>query len=147
MKPWVFLDGVAQCDIARQRYHRDAAPGDRGLNGNLQNARHLFRMRNQFAIVTALSEEVRGFCFLKITAANFLTWNLRGDVQHRYPTAMAIVESVNQMQIAGSATSCANRKPPGKMRFGSSCERGRLFVSRVNPAQALLIANRIRDSV
>src|SRR4029077_15447839 len=91
MQPGV-LDGVAQCDIARQRHHRNAAPGDRGLNSDLQNAWHLFRMRNYSAIMAALSEEVVGICFLKIPAPDLLTRDLRGDGEHRHPTAVAIVE-------------------------------------------------------
>src|SRR6266404_9715027 len=101
----MFPDGIAQSDVARQRNHRDSATRDRGLHRDFQNARHLFRMRNQFTIVAALGEKMFRMRFLKIAAANFLTWNLRGDGEDGNAATVAIVKPVDQMQVARTATS------------------------------------------
>jgi hypothetical protein len=84
---------------------------------------------------------------LKIAAPNFLTWNLRGDGKNWNTTAVTIVKSIDQMQISRAATSGTNREAAGKMGFRAGGERGRFFVSHVNPFHALLFANRIGDPI
>ena len=48
--------------------------------------------------------------FLKISAADFVAGNLRGDGENRDTAAVAVVETVDQMQIAGTATPGADRE-------------------------------------
>ncbi len=72
---------------------------------------------------------------LKISAADFSAGYLRGDGQHGHAAALAIVETVDQMQIARTAAPGANRQCSRKMRFRSRGEGCRLFVSYVNPLQ------------
>src|SRR6266403_3652338 len=110
-------DRIAQSDVARQRNHRDSATRDRGLHRDFQNARHLFRMRNQFTIVAALGEKMFRMRFLKIAAADFLTWNLRGDGENGNAAAVAVVKPVDQMQIAGPTTSRTDCEASGQVRF------------------------------
>ena len=51
--------------------------------------------------MTALREKMLWVCLLKVVASDFTTGNLCRDGQNRYTTSMAIVESVDQMEIAG----------------------------------------------
>ena len=72
MQARLLLDGVAQGDVSRDGDHRNATPRKCGLHRNLQNARHLLGLRNQFAVMAALREEMFRMGFLKISAADFL---------------------------------------------------------------------------
>ena len=129
MQPRPLFDGIAQGHVARNDDDGNAAPGERSLHGNLQDARHLFGLRDQLAIMAALREEMLGVSFLKISAADFVAGNLRGNRQDGNAAAVTVVESVDQMQIAGTATSGADRQSSGEMRFRSGGKRGGLFVS------------------
>src|SRR5712672_3294943 len=57
-------------DIAGNGNDSNTAFGDGSLHGNLEHARHLRRIRHQFAVMAALREEVFGISLLKISAAN-----------------------------------------------------------------------------
>src|SRR5438132_4100789 len=97
--------------------------------------------------MAALREKMFGMRFLKIAAANFLTWNLRGDGEDGNAATVAIVKPVDQMQVAGPTTSRADREASGKVRFRARGERSRLFVSNVGPSNLLLPANPVGDPV
>jgi hypothetical protein len=88
-----------------------------------------------------------GMRLLKIRASNLIAWNLRGDGKHRNTTALAVIETIDQMQIAGTATPRADSKLSGKMCLRASSERGRFFMSHVNPLNLLLLSNRVGDPV
>ena len=77
--------------------------------------------------------------FLKISAADFITWNLRRDGEDGNTAAVTVVESVDQMQIPGTATAGADRQSSREMRFRAGGKRRRLFVSHVNPANLFLV--------
>jgi hypothetical protein len=79
MQPRSLFNGIAESHVARQHNHRDAATRDCGLHGNLQHARHLLGLRNLLAIMAALREEMFWFGLLKISAPDFIAWNLRRD--------------------------------------------------------------------
>ena len=97
--------------------------------------------------MTALPKEILRTGFLEICAANLTAWNLRCNRQHRDTAALAIIESVDQMQIAGTAASCADSKISGEVGL-SSCSEGRdLLVSYVNPLHLPLSPNRIGETV
>jgi hypothetical protein len=91
--------------------------------------------------MTALREEMFWMCLLKITASNLIARNLRSDGEHWNPAAVAIVQAVDQMQIAGPAAAGAHRQPSREMRFRTRRKRGRLFVPCVNPLNLLLSSN------
>ena len=97
--------------------------------------------------MAALREEMFRMRFLKIAAANFLTWNLRGDGDNRDTAAVTIVKSVDQMQIAGAATSRADGEATGEVSFRTRSERGRFFMPHMNPLDLLLSAEGIGDAV
>ena len=65
-----------------------------------QHARHLIRLRDHFAVMTAIAKQVLGISLLKVAAAYLLTGNLGGDGQHGDTAAMAVVKAVDEVQIA-----------------------------------------------
>src|SRR5207244_2086100 len=95
-------------------------------------------MGNQLAVVAALREKIFRMRLLKIAAANFLTWNLRGDGKNWNTAAVTIVKSIDQMQIAWTATSRADREAAGQMRFRTGGEGGRFFMPHLNPLHSFL---------
>src|SRR3989442_1234849 len=95
MQPRLLFDRIAQGDISRQGNHRNPASRECGLHGNLQDPGHLLGLRNQFTIVAALREEVFRAGLLKISAADFIAWNLRRDGQDRNTATVTVVEPVD----------------------------------------------------
>src|SRR5208337_788479 len=83
MDPGTFVDGISHRHIARQGNHCHTASRERSLHRNLEYAGHLSRLRNQFAVMAALSKEIFRVSLLKIAAADFNAWNLCRDSQHR----------------------------------------------------------------
>jgi len=141
MKTRLLLDGIAQANVSGDGNHRNATLRKRGLDRNLQNTGHLLRLRYQFAVVAALRKKMLGMGFLKISAPDLITGNLRRQGEHRNPAAMAVIESVDQMQIPRSATAGAYRKLAGEMSLCARGKRGRLFVPHVNPPNLFLFSN------
>src|SRR6266446_6170259 len=89
------------------RNHDDcdtAMPYSMGHRG-LEHARHLLRVRHRLAVVAAVLEQSLRMGFLEIPGTNFDARNLSSNRKHRHSTAMAIVEPVDEMQIAGAAAS------------------------------------------
>jgi hypothetical protein len=60
---------------------------------------------------------------------------------------MAIIEAVDEMEIAGSAATSANRQLACQACFRSGCEGGGLFVPHSNPPQSLAYTHRIANSI
>src|SRR5216684_2618838 len=141
------FDRISEPDVTGQGYDGNAAPRDRGLCGNLKHARHLLGLRNKFAVVAALREKMFWVGLLKISAPDFIAWNLRRNGENRNTAAMAVIEPINQMQVTGTAAAGADRQTPCEMRFRSSSKRRRLFMPYVNPLHSFACANRIRDPV
>src|SRR5437588_3346019 len=138
---------LAPGDISWHRDYGDAAPGQGCLHRDLENARHLFRVRNQFTVVTALREEMFWMCLLKISAADFRTWDLRGNGQNRNTAPVTIIKTVNQMEIARSATPGAHGQASGQMRFRAGGKRSGFFMSHMNPSNFFLPSNRLGNGI
>jgi uncharacterized oxidoreductase len=62
------------------------------------------------AEATVTTKKLVGMGFLKVIATDLLAGNLGRDSQHRHPTAVAIVEAIDQVHVARPATSSANRQ-------------------------------------
>lgn len=60
-------------------------------------------MRYYFAVMAALREKMLGMRLLEISTADFAAGNLSSNREHRYPASIAVVEAVDQMQVARSA--------------------------------------------
>ena len=131
----------AKRNVAGQHDDGDTALRDGGLNGDFQNPRHLLRLRNQFAIMTAFAEQTFRPRLLKIVAANFLAGNVRRNRQHRHAAAMAVVKAVDQMQIARPAASGANGEFPRQVGLRAGGKRGGFLVAH---AGTHLMLSRVR---
>src|SRR6266481_378316 len=134
-------------DIAGNGNDSNTAFGDGSLHGNLKHARHLLRLRHQFAVMAALREEMLGISLLKISAANFPARNLCGNSEDWNAAALTVVEAINQMHVAGAATPGTYRQLASEMGLSAGGERRCLLVSYTNPADILSNANRICNSV
>jgi hypothetical protein len=141
------LDRVSQSHVARQDDDGNAAPRDCGLYGNFENSGHLVGLRHQFAIVAALREEMFRVGLLEVSAANFIARDLRRDGEDRNPAAVTVVESVNQVQISGTAAPGANRQPSGEMRIRARGEGRRFFMPQMNPIQLFGCSNRVGNAI
>ena len=97
--------------------------------------------------MAALREEMFGMGFLKISAADFMAGNLRGDRQHGNAAAVAIVQAIDQVQIARTATPGADCQASREMGFGARSERTGFLVPHVNPLQAPTRVDGIDDPV
>src|ERR1043166_9761745 len=60
---------------------------------------------------------------LKVPGADFARGNLRGDGQHRGQSLVCVEQSINEVQIPGAATTCADGQVAGQLRFGAGRER------------------------
>jgi hypothetical protein len=96
--------------------------------------------------MAALREEMFGVSFLKIPAADFVAWNLRGNGQDGHAATMAVVEPVDQMQVGGTAASSTDGQSPGEMRFRSGGKRSGLFMPDVDPLNGLIFANGVGEA-
>src|SRR5262249_43520271 len=114
---------------------------------DLERARHLIGAGHELAIVAALLEQDLGMGFLEVAAADLARRNMGRDGEHRHARAMAGVQSVDEMQIAWSATSSAAGKTPRQMRLGAGCERADLLMSHVDPLDLALTANGVGQTV
>ena len=95
MQARLLFHRIAQGDVSGDGNHRNSSPRERGLHRNLQNARHLFRLRNQFAIMAALREKMFWFGLLKISTPDFIAWDLRRDGQDGNTATVTIIETVD----------------------------------------------------
>jgi hypothetical protein len=142
-----FVLRLRESQCPRQGNHRNTALRDGGLHGNLQDTGHLLGMGHQFTVMTALGEEMLRVGFLEISASDFFAWNLRRNRQHWDATAMAVIESVYQVQVSRPATSGTHRQMPGQMSIRSRRERGGFLVSHGNPLDVIPRADRIGNAV
>jgi hypothetical protein len=86
---------------------------DRRPNCEFEGARHLMRAGDELAIVAAFAEQRLGVRFLEITGADLRRGNVRGDGKHRYARPMAVEETIDEVEITGSAAAGADRECAG----------------------------------
>src|ERR1035438_8133663 len=72
---------------------------------------------------------------------------MSGYGQHRHAAAMTIIEAIDEMEVARSATSGAYRKFASERRFRSDGKSGSLFISQPNPLHSILPPHRVPDTV
>src|SRR5262249_41788046 len=122
-----------QSDVAGNYNDRHAAPADRFADRDLEDARHLIGGRHELAIVTAFLEQVLGMRLLKIAGSDLNRRDMRRNGKHGDTRAVAIEQSVDEMQVSGPATSRADGDVAGQMRLGTRGERGNLLVTHMYP--------------
>ena len=102
---------------------------------------------DEFTVMAALREEIFGMSLLKISATDFITWNLGGDRRNGNPAAVTVVEAVDLVHVPRAAASGADGELAGEMRFGASDKRCCLLVPYANPWNLFALAKSICDSV
>ena len=73
--------------------------------------------------------------------------DLRRDRHHRHARALAVEETVDEMQIAGAAAAGADGEVPRDMGVGAGGEGGDLFVAHVQPFDPAAPANGVGEAV
>jgi hypothetical protein len=81
---------------------------------------------------------------LKIIGPYFGAWDMSRNCENRHRASMAIVESVNEMKIAGTATARADREFAGDVRIGARGEGRHFLMADVDPLDCLLSAYLVR---
>jgi hypothetical protein len=104
-------------------------------------------MRHQLAVVAALPKEVLRVGLLKVSAADLTGGDLRGNGENRYAVTVAVVEPVDQVEVARAAAAGADGETPGEVRLGSRGEGRSLFVPRVDPSELVLSPDGVGDPV
>src|ERR1019366_9132518 len=134
-------------DVTRYDDDSDASLGDCCAHGDSEHSRYLLGTADNFAKVRTREEEVFGPSLLKEVGTELGAGYLRGDRQDGNATALTIMESIDEMEIARPAASCADRKFACNLRFATSREGGDLLVPNHHPVDAIVSADGIGKSV
>ena len=110
-------------------------------------ARHLLRGGDELAIVAALFEQRLGMRFLEIARADLGRGDVGRDGQNRHARAMAVEQTVDEVQIARPAAPGTDGERAGEMRLGAGRESRHLLMPDMHPVDLLLPADRIGDPV
>src|SRR5262244_4465629 len=97
--------------------------------------------------MAALLEQLLRVRLLEIARADFRRRDLGGDCEHRQARAVAVEETVDEMQVAGPAAAGADRKLTGEMGFARGGKRCDLLVPDMNPFDLALMAQRVGQPV
>ena len=119
--------------LARDDEDRHILFLDRGAQGDVEQARHLVGRADHLAEGAAFPEQLLGVGLLEVAGADLRRRDVRGDREDRDTTAVCVEQSVDQVQVAGPATSHAHREFTGERGFGGRGERRRLLVSDMPP--------------
>ena len=84
---------------------------------------------------------------LEVSAANFIAWDLCRDGEDRNPAAVTIVESVDQVQISGTAAPGADRQSAGEMGIRARGKGCRFFMPQMNPIELFGCSNRVGNAI
>jgi hypothetical protein len=139
--------GLLQGNVAGDHHHRHAALGDGDANGLLQDARHMLGIRDELDIVRAFAEQLLRMRFLEVGAADFGARDVRGDRQDRNAAALAVIQAVDEVEVAGAAAPRADGDLARQVSFRAGCEGRRLFMAHMDPVDRLLPAQRIGEAV
>ena len=127
MRKWIFRGPSRSCllqgDIARYHDHRHSSLGDCFANGRLNDPRHLGGARDELYVMAALLEQEFRMGLLKVCRADFGTRNVRRNGDDRRTTSMAIVQSVDKVQIAGPTAARADGEISREFRLTRSLAR------------------------
>ncbi|MNZ65272.1 hypothetical protein D3C78_834590 [compost metagenome] len=136
-----------QRHVARQHHDRNAAIEDRFAHRNRHYLRDLLRRGNQLAVVATFTEQLLRMRFLKIAAADFARRNMCGNGQHRNVIAMAVEQTVYQMQITRPARSGANRQLACQLRFRACGKCRDFFMAGGHPFDGAHSVEAVAESV
>nr|GEU28584.1 hypothetical protein [Tanacetum cinerariifolium] len=133
--------------VARHDDHGHAAPGHGNAHGAVQDLRQQRRVGHQLHVVAAFLEQALRVRGLEIIDADFRARNVRGYCEYRHAAALAVEQAVNQVQVAGTAAARAHGQLAGEVRIGAGCKGSAFLVAHVDPGDALLAAQRVRETI
>jgi hypothetical protein len=93
--------------------------------------------------MAAFFEENLRMSLLKIVRSDLFARYVGGDCEHRNPVAMTVEEPVDEVQIAGPATACADREVAGNFGIRPGGKRRDLLVTHGHPFDFTVFAQRI----
>jgi hypothetical protein len=146
LRRWRRNSGL-QRHVAGNHDDAHAAFQDRPAHRDLKHARHLLWTRHELAIARALLEQALGMSLLEIVRTDLHGRDLRRDRHHGNARALAVEETVDEMEVTGAAAAGADREVAGNMRLGAGGEGGDLFVAHVQPFDAAAPANGVGEAV
>ncbi|MDF2579476.1 MAG: hypothetical protein K0S49_1055 [Microbacterium sp.] len=120
-------------EVAGQHDHRDGRPRGRVTDRGVHHARRLLRRHDHLAVVAALREQPFGVRLLEVTRPDLQARDVAGDREHRHTGSLRIEEAVDQVQVAGTAASCAHGQLAGELGVRCRSEGGGLLVADVDP--------------
>src|ERR1700712_4614034 len=97
--------------------------------------------------MAALGEQVLGVRLLEVARADLRRGDVGRDGQHRRAGPVAIVEAVDQVDVAGSAGAGAAGELAGVLALGTRREGAGLLVAHMRPLDLAAGADRLRDGV
>src|SRR5258708_1236081 len=103
--------------------------------------------RNRLRITGAFPKRRLGMGFLEIARADLGRGNVSRDRHYRHARAVAVEQTIDEVQVAGAATSGANREATRDMRIRAGRERGDLLVPDVQPLHAAMAAQGIGEAL
>ena len=132
------LGRVEPRDIPGDHDHRHAWPGDRVPQRRVHDVRRLLGRKDELAIVRTLHEQPLGVGLLEVARSDIRGRDVAGDREHGRLRAVRVEEAVDQVEVAGPATSRAHRESARELRLSGGHERGGFLVSHVDPVDAAL---------
>src|SRR5438105_15214844 len=72
---------------------------------------------------------------------------MRGNPEHGHARTVTIEQTVDEVQVAGSAAAGANGELSSQMRLGAGRERGNLLVPDVDPRDLSLPADGVGEAI
>lgn len=141
------LPYALQEDFAGDDDDRHAVVFDGRSHRHLEDARRHLGGADQFAVDTALAEEVLRVCFLEVLRPDLGARNVGGDGQHRHAAALRIEQPVDQVQIAWAATTRTHGQLAGQRGVGGRGEGGGLLVADVLPGDLAAAPDGVGESV
>lgn len=97
--------------------------------------------------MAALAEQLGRVGLLEITEADLARWDVAGDGKHRHMVALAIEQTIDEMEIAWPATSRADGELARRRRIGACRKRACLFVANMHEDNAAVLAELPVDRV
>ncbi|MNI17620.1 hypothetical protein D3C73_709960 [compost metagenome] len=97
--------------------------------------------------MATLPKELIRMRFLEIASADFFRRYLCCNRQNRDTRPVAVKQPIDQMQVTGTATPCADGEFAGDMSFRASGKGCSLFVASMNPLDIASFAQGFRQPV
>jgi hypothetical protein len=139
--------GVVQEDLAGDDHDGDSAAFDRVAHRDFQHPGQLLRHADQLGVDTAGAKQLLRMGFLKVASADLLTRDVRGDRQQRNPAAVRIEQTIDEMQVPGTAARRAHGELARHRRLTRGRERRRLLMTHVLPDNLTVAAKGVGEPI